>query len=189
MVAPFPPLSVAPAAPPPLPTRTPLAARRASPPAACTRRAPPRSSRCDTTTRATPLHPRCSNDVILIHGPCLQTLFGGKGEMEGGKGEMEVTNEHFVLKNAIKGPFPAGIKTAVFGTGCGPRPGAQLRSPHVRWHLTSPPLSLHPPCRCFWGTEKGFWRLPVRAQPSPPGVFRRRLLGLWSPPLLHSLSP
>lgn len=59
-----------------------------------------------------------------------ETLFGGKGEMEGGKGEMEVTNEHFVLKNAIKGPFPAGIKTAVFGTGC------------------------------FWGTEKGFWRLP-----------------------------
>lgn len=39
-------------------------------------------------------------------------------------------NKHFILSNPIKGPFPAGIETAVFGTGC------------------------------FWGTEKGFWRMP-----------------------------
>jgi len=43
-------------------------------------------------------------------------------EAEGGGGYtvvdyVQVTNEHFVLKNPIKGPFPAGIKTAVFGTG------------------------------------------------------------------------
>lgn len=29
----------------------------------------------------------------------------------------QVTNQHFVLKNPIKGPFPSSIKTAVFGTG------------------------------------------------------------------------
>lgn len=44
--------------------------------------------------------------------------------------EMQVTNEHFVLKTPIKAPFPDNIETCVFGNGC------------------------------FWGSEKGFWRLP-----------------------------
>eukprot|EP00959_Pyramimonas_sp_CCMP1952_P211294 4422080-Pyramimonas_sp.AAC.2 len=43
---------------------------------------------------------------------------------------MCVTNKHYITKNPIQGPFPPNIKRAVFGTGC------------------------------FWGTEKGFWRLP-----------------------------
>mmetsp|Transcript_43867 Transcript_43867/g.73043 ORF Transcript_43867/g.73043 Transcript_43867/m.73043 type:complete len:251 (-) Transcript_43867:554-1306(-) len=43
---------------------------------------------------------------------------------------MSVTNKHYITKNPIQGPFPTKVKQAVFGTGC------------------------------FWGTEKGFWRLP-----------------------------
>ena len=44
---------------------------------------------------------------------------------------MEVAETHYVLKgNRIQPPFPDGMETCVFGTGC------------------------------FWGTEKGFWRMP-----------------------------
>jgi len=44
---------------------------------------------------------------------------------------MKVTNEHYVLRpNKIQPPFPEGFESCVFGTGC------------------------------FWGTEKGFWRMP-----------------------------
>jgi len=43
---------------------------------------------------------------------------------------MQVTNKHFVTGNPIQGPFEPELETVVFGTGC------------------------------FWGTEKGFWRLP-----------------------------
>ena len=41
-----------------------------------------------------------------------------------------MTDKHFVLGNPIKGPFPEGIESCVFATGC------------------------------FWGTEKMFWRVP-----------------------------
>mmetsp|Transcript_14467 Transcript_14467/g.28888 ORF Transcript_14467/g.28888 Transcript_14467/m.28888 type:complete len:254 (+) Transcript_14467:189-950(+) len=40
------------------------------------------------------------------------------------------TNTHFVLKTPLRPPFPENIQVIVFGTGC------------------------------FWGTEKGFWRMP-----------------------------
>jgi len=43
---------------------------------------------------------------------------------------LQVVNEHYVLKTPIQPPFPAGLETVVFGTGC------------------------------FWGTEKMFWKLP-----------------------------
>ena len=43
---------------------------------------------------------------------------------------MHINNKHYVTGHPIKGPFPDGTETAVFGTGC------------------------------FWGTEKGFWRIP-----------------------------
>jgi len=43
---------------------------------------------------------------------------------------MPVPNPHFVLKRPLQGPYPPGLQRAVFGTGC------------------------------FWGTEKGFWRMP-----------------------------
>lgn len=70
----------------------------------------------------------------------LDQLFGAMGGSSGAISKeqalpgtdkpMMVKNEHFITKNPIVGPFPDGLKTAVFGTGC------------------------------FWGTEKGFWRLP-----------------------------
>src|SRR4051812_10793349 len=43
---------------------------------------------------------------------------------------MKVNGPHFILKNSIQAPFPPQMQTCIFGTGC------------------------------FWGTEKGFWRLP-----------------------------
>lgn len=62
---------------------------------------------------------------------------GGSKEMvpEGqalpGRAEQEVlSNVHFVLKTPLRPPFPDGMKTAVVATGC------------------------------YWGTEKGFWRMP-----------------------------
>eukprot|EP00959_Pyramimonas_sp_CCMP1952_P360456 7548526-Pyramimonas_sp.AAC.1 len=50
--------------------------------------------------------------------------------LPGNKHPMKVTNKHFITGNPIQGPFADNLKVAVFGTGC------------------------------FWGTEKGFWRLP-----------------------------
>jgi len=50
--------------------------------------------------------------------------------LPGRKQAMQVENKHFVTGNPIKGPFAAPLEVAIFGTGC------------------------------FWGTEKGFWRLP-----------------------------
>ena len=41
-----------------------------------------------------------------------------------------MTNKHYVLGTEIKPPFPDGVESAVFATGC------------------------------FWGTEKMFWRVP-----------------------------
>ena len=42
--------------------------------------------------------------------------------------EIAVSNRHFVNGNPIKGPFPEGLETAVFGLGC------------------------------FWGAERQFWQ-------------------------------
>ena len=43
---------------------------------------------------------------------------------------MPVPEKHFVNGNRLKGPFPAGLETAMFGLGC------------------------------FWGAEKLFWQIP-----------------------------
>ncbi|EOD39907.1 methionine sulfoxide reductase [Emiliania huxleyi CCMP1516] len=43
---------------------------------------------------------------------------------------MRVSDRHAVLGSKMKGPWPAGYKVAVFANGC------------------------------FWGSEKGIWRLP-----------------------------
>jgi peptide-methionine (S)-S-oxide reductase len=43
---------------------------------------------------------------------------------------IQITDRHFVLNHAMKPPFPAGMKTALFGMGC------------------------------FWGAERLFWTLP-----------------------------
>ena len=44
--------------------------------------------------------------------------------------EMPVADRHTVLGTPLKGPWPAGLETAVFGMGC------------------------------FWGAERIFWRIP-----------------------------
>jgi len=43
---------------------------------------------------------------------------------------MQLVNQHYVLKTPMKGPWPDGFQVLVFGNGC------------------------------FWGSEKGVWRLP-----------------------------
>ena len=50
--------------------------------------------------------------------------------LPGRKMEMPIRNKHFVNGHLIKGPFPAGLETAVFGLGC------------------------------FWGAERLFWETP-----------------------------
>jgi peptide-methionine (S)-S-oxide reductase len=54
----------------------------------------------------------------------------GKGEALPGRPDpIPTAAEHFVNGNALKGPYPAGLATAIFGMGC------------------------------FWGTERKFWEL------------------------------
>ena len=50
--------------------------------------------------------------------------------LPGRAGEMQVADRHYVLGNKMRGPWPEGHKIAVFANGC------------------------------FWGSEKGIWRLP-----------------------------
>lgn len=50
--------------------------------------------------------------------------------LKGSSQEMKVSASHYVLKNSMKGPWPEGLEVAVFANGC------------------------------FWGSEKGMWRLP-----------------------------
>merc|ERR1719213_882975 len=61
----------------------------------------------------------------------LQGKTGGDGNyLPGRDTALPVPQKHFVLKNPMKGPWPEGHKVAVFANGC------------------------------FWGSEKGAWRLP-----------------------------
>lgn len=50
--------------------------------------------------------------------------------LPGRKVVMDVSDQHFVLKNPMKGPWADNLQKCVFGNGC------------------------------FWGSEKGIWRLP-----------------------------
>jgi peptide-methionine (S)-S-oxide reductase len=55
----------------------------------------------------------------------------GPGEaLPGRAAKMRVMETHFVNRNRIVPPFPAGLETAIFGLGC------------------------------FWGAERAFWTLP-----------------------------
>jgi peptide-methionine (S)-S-oxide reductase len=53
-----------------------------------------------------------------------------KATLGGRSDEMEVAAAHEVLGTPLKGPFPDGVETAIFGMGC------------------------------FWGAERIFWQLP-----------------------------
>jgi peptide-methionine (S)-S-oxide reductase len=75
--------------------------------------------------------------ALALTGLVCSLLMGGSETMvekeralPGRPSEMPVSDKHFVLGTPMKGPWPAGFKVAVFGNGC------------------------------FWGSEKGIWRLP-----------------------------
>jgi len=53
-----------------------------------------------------------------------------KDALPGRANPIPTSQNHFVLKTPIKGPYPAGAKQAIFGLGC------------------------------FWGAERKFWELP-----------------------------
>merc|ERR1719161_2238298 len=63
-------------------------------------------------------------------GGLLGGLFGGGAPPPGRSERLQVAPKHFVLGTPVQAPFPEGVESVVFGTGC------------------------------LWGTEKGFWRLP-----------------------------
>ena len=50
--------------------------------------------------------------------------------LSGRASKMVVASKHFVLKNQMEGPYPDNTKKILFANGC------------------------------FWGSEKGAWRLP-----------------------------
>jgi peptide-methionine (S)-S-oxide reductase len=52
--------------------------------------------------------------------------------LKGRASPIPTAKDHYVLKRALKGPYPAGIETAVFGMGC------------------------------FWGAERMFWKLGAK---------------------------
>jgi peptide-methionine (S)-S-oxide reductase len=62
--------------------------------------------------------------------PRKQQLPSAAEALPGRAQPMPVPEQHEVLGNPLRGPFPAGLQTAVFGMGC------------------------------FWGAERKFWKLP-----------------------------
>ena len=59
-----------------------------------------------------------------------ETMVKPESALAGRNEAMRIEPTHYVLKNPMKGPWPEGFKVAVFANGC------------------------------FWGSEKGIWRLP-----------------------------
>lgn len=58
------------------------------------------------------------------------TIISPEKALPGRDEPVVIAQKHYVLHNPIQPPFPSHLQTCVFATGC------------------------------FWGTEKGFWRLP-----------------------------
>lgn len=58
------------------------------------------------------------------------TMVKPEDALKGRREAMELAEQHFVLKTPMRGPWPEGLKVCVFANGC------------------------------FWGSEKGIWRLP-----------------------------
>src|SRR5689334_18075629 len=58
------------------------------------------------------------------------TMVEPEAALPGRSERMRVPEKHFVLGTPLEGPFPEGVRTAVFGMGC------------------------------FWGAERIFWEAP-----------------------------
>jgi peptide-methionine (S)-S-oxide reductase len=58
-----------------------------------------------------------------------QSMVTQETALKGRSTPLAVTDEHFVFGRTLKGPYPAGIETAIFGLGC------------------------------FWGAERKFWQI------------------------------
>lgn len=99
--------------------------------------------RLSVISRHLPKEPRFGFDVnrrqgsqkAFLHVPA--TMFRKKEiavskeqALPGRSEEMEVSDTHYVLKNPMKGPWPEGYQVCISANGC------------------------------FWGSEKGMWRLP-----------------------------
>jgi peptide-methionine (S)-S-oxide reductase len=65
---------------------------------------------------------------MLFFGRDKTSMVGPDSVLPGREREIRVPDRHEVLGTPLKGPFPAGIQTAVFGMGC------------------------------FWGAERAFWQ-------------------------------
>lgn len=70
------------------------------------------------------------NDLMEMFFRPPSTMVTASQALKGRLGAEILSNKHFVLGTPLRAPFPEGIKTAIFATGC------------------------------YWGTEKGYWRLP-----------------------------
>merc|ERR1712048_208863 len=60
----------------------------------------------------------------------LSKLVAPKDALKGREKKMPISDKHHVLHNPMEGPWPENMKVCVFANGC------------------------------FWGSEKGIWRLP-----------------------------
>merc|ERR1719478_1620315 len=102
-----------------------LAGRTRAAPALRSRASPPR-----VRTTASASNEDLMEQLMAMLGGAKGKLVAESDALPGRQEEMRVTDEHFVLGNPIRGPFPDHLETCVFATGC------------------------------FWGTEKMFWRVP-----------------------------
>src|SRR6478736_9803952 len=64
---------------------------------------------------------------MRLFGTNKTEMVGTASALPGREQELRVPERHFVLGTPLKGPFPAGVETAIFGMGC------------------------------FWGAERIFW--------------------------------
>ena len=68
--------------------------------------------------------------MMFFRNPAKERMPSQTEALPGRAKAIEISNQHFVLKNPLKPPYPQGLEKIVFGLGC------------------------------FWGAEKRFWSLP-----------------------------